>query len=124
MSAEQIPFGENAEFADNPEPRCPCALLLDTSGSMRGQPVSELNQAIRTFKDELMGDEMAANRLEVAIIGFRSIADSNRLSSSRLILQEIRLPIAFLIELAVYYRVCTGASEWAAQAAGGASYET
>lgn len=32
---EQIPFGA-AEFADNPEPRCPCLLLLDTSVSMRG----------------------------------------------------------------------------------------
>ena len=70
MSTEQIPFGENAEFADNPEPRCPCVLLLDTSGSMRGQPVSELNQGIRIFKDELMADEMAAKRVEVAIISF------------------------------------------------------
>jgi uncharacterized protein YegL len=70
MSTEQIPFGENTEFADNPEPRCPCVLLLDTSGSMRGQPVKELNQGIRIFKDELMADEMAAKRVEVAIIGF------------------------------------------------------
>jgi uncharacterized protein YegL len=70
MSTEQIPFGENTEFADNPEPRCPCVLLLDTSGSMRGQPVNELNEGIRVFKDELMADEMAAKRVEVAIISF------------------------------------------------------
>lgn len=70
MSTEQIPFGENSEFADNPEPRCPCVLLLDTSGSMRGQPVNELNQGIRILKDELMADEMAAKRVEVAIISF------------------------------------------------------
>ena len=30
---EQIPFSAT-EFAENPEPRCPCLLLLDTSGSM------------------------------------------------------------------------------------------
>src|SRR5437773_1785881 len=30
---EQLPFGTN-DFAENPEPRCPCVLLLDTSGSM------------------------------------------------------------------------------------------
>ena len=30
-------FGAS-EFADNPEPRCPCLLLLDTSGSMEGPP--------------------------------------------------------------------------------------
>ena len=30
---DQVPFG-NMEFAENPEPRCPCLLLLDTSESM------------------------------------------------------------------------------------------
>ena len=40
---EQIPFGAS-EFADNPEPRCPCLLLLDTSGSMDGRAINELNQ--------------------------------------------------------------------------------
>jgi len=30
------------EFAHNPEPRVPCILLLDTSGSMVGEPVAEL----------------------------------------------------------------------------------
>ena len=34
---EQIPFRSTA-FAENPEPRCPCVLLLDTSGSMGGAP--------------------------------------------------------------------------------------
>jgi uncharacterized protein with von Willebrand factor type A (vWA) domain len=27
------------EFVDNPENRCPVVLLLDTSGSMLGQPI-------------------------------------------------------------------------------------
>ena len=40
-----------AEFADNPEPRCACILLLDTSGSMSGQPINELNLVLGTFKD-------------------------------------------------------------------------
>ncbi len=78
MSIEQVPFGENTEFADNPEPRCPCVLLLDTSGSMRGEPMKELNQGIRIFKDELIADEMAAKRVEIAIVGFgplRTLAD-------------------------------------------------
>jgi uncharacterized protein YegL len=70
MPYEQVPFGETADFADNPEPRCPCLLLLDTSGSMRGQPVSELNEGIRMFKDELAADLMAAKRVEIAIISF------------------------------------------------------
>ena len=37
---EQIPFAAT-EFAENPEPRCPCLLLLDTSGSMAGKPIAE-----------------------------------------------------------------------------------
>lgn len=61
---------ENIEFADNPEPRCPCVLLLDTSGSMSGQPISELNTGISTFEDELRKDKLAALRVEVAIVTF------------------------------------------------------
>jgi uncharacterized protein YegL len=70
MSFEQVPFGASADFADNPEPRCPCLLLLDTSGSMRGKPIDELNAGIRILKDELSADPMASKRVEVAIVGF------------------------------------------------------
>lgn len=66
---EQIPFGA-AEFADNPEPRCPCLLLLDTSVSMRGRAIDELNAGLIAFKDELMSDALAAKRVEVGIVGF------------------------------------------------------
>lgn len=61
---------ENIEFAVNPEPRCPCVLLLDTSGSMSGHPISELNIGINTFEDELKKDKLAALRVEVAIVTF------------------------------------------------------
>jgi len=66
---EQVPFG-NAEFVENPEPRCPCVLLLDTSGSMNGQPIAELNSGLLTFKDELAADALAEKRVEVAIVTF------------------------------------------------------
>ena len=66
---DQIPFSA-AEFAENPEPRCPCLLLLDTSASMNGEPIAELNEGLVTFKDELMADAMAAKRVEVAIVTF------------------------------------------------------
>ena len=32
---DQVPFAD-AQFAENPEPRCPCLLLLDSSTSMSG----------------------------------------------------------------------------------------
>lgn len=66
---EQQPFAA-AEFADNPEPRCPCILLLDTSGSMHGSPIDELNKGIQAFRDELLGDSLSSKRVEVAIVTF------------------------------------------------------
>jgi uncharacterized protein YegL len=68
-SLDQIPFGIDS-FADNPEPRCPCILLLDVSGSMDGQPISELNEGLRYFKEELSSDELAKKRVEIAIVTF------------------------------------------------------
>lgn len=67
--SDQIPFGTD-DFAENPEPRCPCLLLLDVSMSMRGQPIQELNQGLVTFKDELVADSLSAKRVEVATVTF------------------------------------------------------
>lgn len=66
---EQIPFGTN-DFAENPEPRVPCVLLLDVSGSMQGEPIRQLNEGLQTFKDELSADSLASKRVEVAIVTF------------------------------------------------------
>jgi uncharacterized protein YegL len=66
---DQIVFGTD-NFAENPEPRCPCVLLLDTSGSMQGAPIAELNAGLAAFKDELSLDAMAAKRVEVALVTF------------------------------------------------------
>jgi uncharacterized protein YegL len=69
ISFEQIPFGSN-DFADNPESRCPCMLLLDTSGSMAGMAMQQLNDGIQTLKNELMQDALATKRVEVAMVTF------------------------------------------------------
>lgn len=68
-TTDQIPFSL-AEFAENPEPRCPCLLLLDTSSSMSGDPVRELNSGLVAFKDELTSDSMASKRVEIAVVTF------------------------------------------------------
>lgn len=60
------------EFAENPEPRCACVLLLDTSGSMQGEKIAALNEGIRTFKEEVQSDPLASRRVEVAIVTFDS----------------------------------------------------
>jgi uncharacterized protein YegL len=66
---EQVPFGA-AQFVENPEPRCPCLLLLDTSASMRGRPIEELNAGLVAFRDELAADEMAMKRIEIGLMTF------------------------------------------------------
>lgn len=72
---EQIPFGTN-DFAENPEPRVPCVLLLDVSGSMGGQPIRELNEGLTVYKDELAADALASKRVEVAVVTFGGIVQT------------------------------------------------
>lgn len=66
---EQIPFRSNT-FAENPEPRCPCVLLLDTSGSMSGEPLQQLNEGYTQFIAELCQDSLAAKRVELCVVNF------------------------------------------------------
>ena len=69
---DTLKLDEVVEFAENPEPRCPCVLLLDTSGSMQGVAIDALNEGLVSFKDELAKNSLAARRVEVAIITFDS----------------------------------------------------
>ncbi len=58
------------DLVDNPEQRCPCLLLLDTSGSMHGRPIEELNAGLQTLKTELQSDSLASKRVELSIVTF------------------------------------------------------
>ena len=59
-------------FAENPEPRCACVLLLNTSGSMRGDSMNALNQGVETYIKTLRGDSLASLRIETAVVSFDS----------------------------------------------------
>jgi uncharacterized protein YegL len=72
IMSEASQLDEMVEFAENPEPRCPCVLLLDTSSSMRGAPIAALNEGLRAFRDDLMQDALALQRVEVAVVTFDS----------------------------------------------------
>lgn len=64
------PIFEGSEFAENPEPRALCVLVLDTSGSMQGKPIAELSAGLQRFKSELSANPLAAKRVEPAIVSF------------------------------------------------------
>lgn len=66
---EQISF-ETSHFANNPDPRCPCILLLDVSASMSGRPLEALNAALAAFREDLSSDSLAMKRVEVGIVTF------------------------------------------------------
>lgn len=72
MSAEtKVVTGAAKRIRDgNPEPRVPCVLLLDVSGSMGGEKIQELNAGLATLRTELLKDEQAARRVELAIVTF------------------------------------------------------
>jgi uncharacterized protein YegL len=54
----------------NREPRCPCVLLLDTSGSMHGTNIDALNRGLVSFRDEIVKDPLVQLRVELCIITF------------------------------------------------------
>jgi uncharacterized protein YegL len=62
---------ESVEFIDQ-QPRCPCALILDTSGSMSDEPIKELNAGLQTLRDDLNNDNLAKKRVEIAIVEFNT----------------------------------------------------
>lgn len=69
----------SSESPRNKDQKCPIVLVLDSSGSMEGTGITELNSALQKFKDEVLGDPLLANRLEVGIVCFD---DDSRLERS------------------------------------------
>ncbi len=59
-----------AEFRDNPERRCPVVLVLDTSASMRGEAIRQLNAGLQQLARDLQRDPLASLRVELAVVSF------------------------------------------------------
>lgn len=58
------------ELVNNPTARVPVCLCLDTSGSMSGARIDELNEGIRMFYESIKEDEMALYSAEISIVTF------------------------------------------------------
>lgn len=61
---------DDVALEDNPDPRCPCILLLDTSSSMAGAPIDALNAGLRAFQQDIRKDDLAKRRTDIAIVTF------------------------------------------------------
>ena len=75
----QVPYENNnekkydlIEFIENSQSRCPYIVLVDSSGSMKGEPINELNEGLKLFKNALIKNELASKRVELAVISFDS----------------------------------------------------
>lgn len=66
----QIPMGDGIDFIS--EPHVACCLLLDTSGSMEGEKIKELNEAIIQFQESVCQDSTSAKRVDVSMVEFNS----------------------------------------------------
>ncbi len=60
----------DVEIANPQHPHCATLLLLDTSGSMEGDKIRQLNEGLRLFKEEILQDELARKRVDLAIVTF------------------------------------------------------
>lgn len=58
------------DLVNNPTARVPVCLCLDTSGSMDGTPISELNEGVKLFYDAIREDETALYSAEISIVTF------------------------------------------------------
>ena len=65
LTNDMIPY---VEFADNANERTPCVLVLDCSGSMRGEPIKQLNAGLKALEKELKEDIDASSRVQLLII--------------------------------------------------------
>lgn len=73
-SASPMQILEDVSLVINNQPRCPTVLLVDTSGSMFGSKIDQVNRGIQILREEILKDSLASKRVELAIITFNNTA--------------------------------------------------
>ncbi len=54
----------------NPDPKVPCVVVVDTSGSMEGAPILEQQSGLAAIPEEFRKDKLASLRTELAVVTF------------------------------------------------------
>ena len=60
------------DLIENPESRLACVVVVDTSNSMAGDPIREVNVGLRRLNGEIAKDELTLSRAEICIIAYNS----------------------------------------------------
>lgn len=60
-------------FAENPEPRCACILLIATTGFVVPATIRQINEGLRQLREAILLDAKAARRIELAVVTFGPI---------------------------------------------------
>ena len=60
------------DLIENPESRLACVVVVDTSNSMSGEPIREVNAGVRRLNQEIAKDELTLSRAEICIIAYDS----------------------------------------------------
>ena len=68
----QYDFNDAPEILNPNEPHMALLFLVDTSSSMAGEPIDELNKGLNRFKEQVCKDEKTRGILDVASIQFDS----------------------------------------------------
>jgi len=83
-------FDFTTESPNNFEQKNLCVLLLDTSGSMNGKPLAELQKGLELFYEEIREDPVMSNRLEIAIITYDSLVEIKQLPA---LVDDFKMPL-------------------------------
>jgi uncharacterized protein YegL len=67
VSEDDVPLIE-ASIQDNAQQRTPCVLVLDCSSSMEGDRMAALNRGLQAFRQALLEDETALQRVVVEVV--------------------------------------------------------
>lgn len=63
-------MGIEVEITHGQQPHVATVLLLDTSFSMEGAKIDQINESLRFFKEDIMQNELARKRVDLAIVSF------------------------------------------------------
>ena len=85
----ETPLEELVDIANPQHPHCATVLVLDTSGSMAGDKIRQLNDAIRFFQEDVASDDLARKRVEVALLAF---GDDVRLAHDFASAEDLQAP--------------------------------